>query len=116
MGVITLAAASGLVRRWREIALAAHTRTLLALAVASVSVQAAAVYWTFFRLGNGPQGRYLFPVLVPTLILLWVGLEAWIPRSQRAYAAAAAGVVLVFAALDSAVWLLVAIPAYYASF
>ena len=92
----------------------ARRRTLIALAVVGVAIQVAAVYWTYLRLGNGAQGKSLFPVLVPCLVLLWSGIETWVPTSRRASAAAA--LVLLLAALDAAAWGLVAIPAYYASF
>jgi hypothetical protein len=92
----------------------ARRRTLIALAVVGVTIQVAAVYWTYLRLGNGAQGKSLFPVLVPCLVLLWSGIETWVPTSRRASAAAA--LVLLLAALDAAAWGLVAIPAYYASF
>jgi hypothetical protein len=87
--------------------------TLIALAVVGVAIQTLAVYWAHFRLGIGAQGRYFFPFLVPSLVLLWYGVEAWVPQSRRQYAAAA--LVLVFAVLDAAAWVLVAIPAYSTS-
>ena len=92
----------------------ASRRTLVALAVVLVTIQAAAVYWTYLRLGNGAQGKSLFPVLVPCLVLLWCGIETWVPTWRRARAAAA--LVLLLAALDAAAWGLVAMPAYYASY
>jgi hypothetical protein len=92
----------------------ARRRTLIALAVVGVTIQVAAVYWIYLRLGNGAQGKSLFPVLVPCLVLLWSGIETWVPTPRRASAAAA--LVLLLAALDAAAWGLVAIPAYYDSF
>ncbi len=113
--ILTAAAAIGIGRRlFRDTKLDAETRTLVALAIVAIAIQACAVYWTYFRLGNGAQGRYLFPFIVPSLVLLWTGVEAWVPRSQRAYAAGA--LVLLFALLDAVAWSWVAIPAYYASF
>jgi len=111
---LTLAAVVGVGRRlFGDAILDRRTRTLLVLAAISIAIQLAAVYWTFFRMGRGAQGRYLFPFLVPSLILLWVGIEAWVPRSRRMYAAAA--LIFLFALLDAAGWILVVIPAYYAS-
>lgn len=111
---LTAIAAAGTGRRlFGDRDLDARTRTLIALAVIGVAVQVSAVYWTFFRLGNGGQGKSLFPVLVPCLVLLWTGIEAWVPPGRRMHAAAA--LVLVVALLDAAAWSLVAIPAYYAS-
>lgn len=112
--VLTAAAALGVFRRMvgdRE--MDGRTRTLMALALAGVAVQLFAIYWAYFRLGNGAPGRYLFPVLVPSLVLLWAGLQAWIPRAQRLNAATA--LVLLLAFLDAVLWGVVAIPAYYAS-
>jgi hypothetical protein len=112
--VLTALAAIGTGRRlFKDRQIDARTRTLIALAVIGVAVQVSAVYWTYFRLGNGGQGKSLFPVLVPCLVLLWTGIEAWVPASRRVHAAAA--LVLLLALLDAAAWGLVAIPAYYAS-
>ena len=88
----------------------ARTRALLGLAVTAIAVQLFAVFWAYFRLSQGAQGKSLFPVLVPSLILLWIGVEAWVPASRRAHAAVA--LVVLFAMLDAAVWSFVAIPAY----
>lgn len=88
----------------------AHTRALLGLAVTSLAVHLFAVYWAYFRLSHGAQGKSLFPVLVPSLILLWIGVEAWVPAARRAQAAVA--LVVLFALLDAAVWSFVTIPAY----
>ena len=92
----------------------AGRRTLIALAVVGVALQISAVYWTYFRLGHGAQGKSLFPVLVPCLVLLWSGIETWVPPRLQVQAAAA--LVLLLALLDAAVWGLVALPAYSASF
>jgi hypothetical protein len=89
------------------------TRTILLLAAAAVALQLFAVYMTYFRLGNGAQGKSLFPVLIPCLLLLSAGVEGLVPRARLLHVAAA--LVLVFALLDAAAWGLVAIPAYYAS-
>lgn len=111
---VTAAAAIGAGRRmFGGTSADGRTRTLLVLAVVGITIQVAAVYWTFFRLGNGAQGRYLFPLLVPSLMLLWAGVEAWVPQPRRVYAAAA--LVLLLALLDVAAWVLVALPVYYAS-
>jgi hypothetical protein len=89
-------------------------RMFIALAVIAVALQASALYWIYFRLGNGAQGKSLFPVLVPCLVLLWSGIETWVPTRLRVHAAAA--LIVLLALLDMAAWTLVALPAYYASF
>ena len=89
-------------------------RPLVLLAAFGVVVQLAAVYvGIHLRLGVGAQGRYLMPLLVPSLVILWGGLEAWVPSPRRPYAAVT--VLLLFAVLDAAAWMLVMIPAYYDS-
>ena len=87
-----------------------HTGTVLWLAIMMMAVQTAAVYWVYFKIAHGPQGRHLFPVLVPALVLLWIGIEAFVPRQYRRYAAI--GLVVTLALLDAAVWVFVAVPAY----
>jgi hypothetical protein len=89
-----------------------ETRTLLWLGAAGIAIQLAAIYFVFFRVGVFAQGRYLFPFIVPSLVLLWTGIAAWIPPTRRVHAAAA--LVLVFVTLDAAAWSLVAVPAFYA--
>ena len=111
---LTAIAAVGTGRRlFGDRELDARTRTLIGLAVIGIAIQVSAVYWTFFRLGTGGQGKSLFPLLVPCLVLLWAGIEAWVPPSRRVHAAAA--LVLLLALLDAAVWGLVVIPAYSGS-
>jgi hypothetical protein len=119
IGIATLVSAVAFLglgqRRWRDMAIDHHRRTLLHLAMIAVAIQLAAVYWTYFRLGTGGQGRYLFPVLVPSLLLLWTGIDEWASSGPRR-AAAAAVLILTLAVLDVTAWTLVAIPAFYASF
>jgi hypothetical protein len=112
---LTVIAAVGTGRQliWSGV-LDGQRRTLIAVAAVSVTLQVSAVYWTYFRPGSGAQGKSLFPVLVPCLVLLWSGIETWVPPPRRVHAAAA--LVFLFALLDAAAWGLVAIPAYYASF
>lgn len=111
LGAVVLAVTSvaGLLQRFSP-ARVEPSRIVAAVAALMLAVQLGAVYWTYFRLGIGPQGRHLFPCLVPALVLLWLGAEAWVPEHARMRVAA--GLVLTFAALDATAWLLVAMPAY----
>ena len=113
--LLSVVAAAGLGRRFiRERTFDDRMRTILSVAVMAIAIQLIAVYGTYFRLGTGGQGRYLFPLLVPSMVLIWTGMEAWTPARHWGHAAAA--LILLFAILDAAAWILVAIPAYYASF
>jgi hypothetical protein len=99
----------GLVRRlFREDD--ARLRIVIALALVALGIQVGAVYWTYFRLATGAQGRHLFPCLVPALVLMWIGVESLPPVQYRRYAAL--GLVAVLALLDTAFWGLVVVPAY----
>lgn len=114
VATLTIVAIAGTARLLIRRSADAPTRKLLALAVIGVALQLAAVHaGIYLRLGVGPQGRYLLPLLVPSLVLLWSGIETWVPHSRRAHAAAA--LVLLLALLDAAAWMLVAVPAYYDS-
>lgn len=106
---LTAVAVVGVIRRflWDD---HVRTRTILGVSVTIVAIQVAAVYWIYFRLAHGAQGRHLFPALIPALVLIWIGIETWVPAQYRQHAAV--GLVLTFAALDSLVWTLVAVPAY----
>jgi hypothetical protein len=111
---ITVVATAGLVRQFATRAdIDVRGRVLLGLAVLAQCIQLAAVYWVFFRLARGGQGRSMFPVLVPALFALYIGTASWFPPSRRAHVAVA--LIIVFALLDAAAWALVALPAYNAS-
>ena len=83
---------------------------LVTMALMMIGIQIAAVYWTYFRLGQGAQGRYLFPCLVPSLILLWMGNGALVNTEKRRYIALMLVVTLAF--LNVVAWQFAAIPAY----
>ena len=87
-----------------------HTGTVLGLAITMMTVQVVAVYWSYFQIAHGAQGRHLFPVLVPALVIIWLGIEAFVPIHHRRYAAIV--LVVTFALLDATAWVLVAVPAY----
>jgi hypothetical protein len=83
---------------------------VVVMAVAMVIVQTAAVYWAYYRLGQGGQGRYLFPCLIPTLVLLWLGIKVWVP--ERHWRVTAVGLFALFALLNVVMWETVAVRAY----
>lgn len=115
VAMLTVLAVAGALRRLSKVRVDPPTHRLLALAAVGIAIYLTAVYGgTYFRLGVSAQGRYVFPVLVPSLVILWAGLEAWVPQSRRAHAAAA--LIVLLAVLDAAAWSLVVVPAYYASF
>lgn len=115
VAILTVLAVAGALHRPWKAGVDPQTHGLLALAAAGIAIYLTAVYGgTYFRLGVSAQGRYVFPVLVPSLVILWAGLETWVPRSRHAQAAAA--LIVLLAVLDAAAWSLVVLPAYYASF
>jgi len=85
-------------------------RNWLAVALVGFIVQVLAVFWAFFREETAAQGRYLLPWLVPTLLLLWVGVEARLSTRLRPYAGV--GLVALFALLDVTALGFVALPAF----
>jgi predicted membrane protein DUF2142 len=105
--VITAVAVAG---TWRAFARSSDTRRVIILAVMNLLCFLAAVGWVFLRVQVGAQGRYLFPVIVPTLTLIWLGTAAWLPARFRHIGSAA--LIAAFAVLDLVVWSLVALPAY----
>jgi hypothetical protein len=80
------------------------------LALFMLVVPIAAEYFVYYRVAIGGQGRHLFPVIIPTAFLLCVGIEQCVPTGWRRFARGAA--VLVIAGLDTAAWIVVAIPVY----
>ena len=106
---ITIVALAGAVvawLRWRDRA----ARVGLLVAGGFASLQLLAIWITFLPNQFGAQGQYLFPAIGPFLALFFVGFCAWWPARLRPYAAA--GLVLVMAALDIAGWATVIMPAY----
>ena len=109
MGILTAAAAVGLAV-WRRRVELTTTRIVVAVSAMMLVVQLGAVYWAYFRVGVGAQGRHLFPCLVPALVLLRAGIEAVASERYRAYVPVA--LIYTVGFLDSVVWALVAVPAY----
>ena len=85
-------------------------RQRLALAWLLVFVQVYAVIVPGFWSSAAPQGRYLFSVLAPIGVLLWLGIEQSCPASVRPYAGAA--LVGVLAVMDVIAFTAVLFPAY----
>jgi hypothetical protein len=92
--------------------MSAHTRgrERVVLAWSFVLVQVAAIVLPGFWSLAAPQGRYLFPVLAPMTVLLWLGVPRLFPRHVRY----AAGPILlaVIALLDVFAFTAVLMPAY----
>jgi hypothetical protein len=82
----------------------------VAMAILMVAVQLAAVYWVYLRPGVGAHGRHLFPVLIPSLVLLCAGWDRLFGPALGSRARVV--LVVAVAALDAAGWLALAIPVY----
>jgi hypothetical protein len=105
--VITAIAVAG---TWPAFARCRDMRRVIILAVMNLLCLLAALAWAFLRVRVGAQGRYLFPVIVPTLTLMWLGTAAWLPARLRHIGSIA--LVAAFAVLDLIAWIVVAMPAY----
>ena len=88
----------------------AQLRVPVILATLLILVQAAAVFWAFYRIGHGAQGRYFFPYLVPSLTLLYLGAETLARPRYRHYGPL--GLVAAFALLSVTAWVFVGFPAF----
>jgi len=105
---ITAIAALGVARH--SFTCSAATRRILTLAAMNIACFLVALGWVFLRVRVGAQGRYLFPVIIPTLSLMAVGTTAWLPERLRRVGSAS--LVAAVAVLDLCAWILVALPAY----
>lgn len=88
----------------------AKWRAGLVLAAALVVVQLAGIYVGLYANALGPQGRYLFPVIGPLMVLFWIGIHSWWPR--RLWPHVSAALVAVMFTLDAIGWASVLMPAY----
>jgi hypothetical protein len=104
---ITVIAVIGTVRGFAR---SGDTRRVVILAGINLLCLFAALAWVFLRVRVGAQGRYLFPVIVPTLTLMWLGTAAWLPTRWRHIGSIA--LVGTFGVLDLVAWIIVALPAY----
>ena len=75
-----------------------------------VAIQVSAIYAVHFRLNVSPQGRYLFSVIAPMVVVFWIGLRSWWPR--RAWPLVAGGLVAALLLLDVVGWSALLIPLY----
>ncbi len=91
-------------------ALDRSARWLLALAAAFVAIQAVSVYAGYYRAGYAAQGRYLFPVIGPFFLLVWIGATHWVPAGWRPLARASLLAVMI--ALDFWAWTRVIVPGF----
>lgn len=85
-------------------------RGALVIAWLFVLVQTAVVIGLGFLTPLTPQGRFLFPVIAPATVLLWLGLTNATPARLRPYAAPA--LVSILAVMDVTGYTMVLIPAY----
>ena len=85
-------------------------RGALMIAWLFVLVQTAVVIGLGFLTPLAPQGRFLFPVIAPATVLLWLGLTNATPARLRPYAAPA--LVSILAVMDVTGYTMVLIPAY----
>lgn len=88
LGILTLVALAGALRRMIDRATPAYQRAALVTSAAAVGLAAAAATAFFVSYLNlpyppAPQGRYLFAALGPIAILFTAGLGAWIPVPRR---------------------------------
>lgn len=88
----------------------AELRPALLLAWVFVTIQVAAIVGPGFWNLAAPQGRYLFAVLAPLTVLLWMGLEHAVPGAWRRHAAPA--IVGLLALMDVTGFAAVLLPAY----
>lgn len=54
-----------------------YRRSLLFLILTSVTLFLGAIW--FRIVAHTGQGRYLFPAIIPSTLLLWIGLQFWVP-------------------------------------
>jgi hypothetical protein len=88
LGILTLVALAGALRRMIDADAPAHQRATLVTSAAAVGLAAAAATAFFVSYLNlpyppAPQGRYLYAALGPIAILFTAGLGAWIPLPRR---------------------------------
>jgi hypothetical protein len=106
----TVITAVAVVGTWRSFVRSNATRIVIVVAGVNLLCLLLAISWVFLRVRVGAQGRYLFPAIVPTLTLMWLGTAAWVPARLRP--AVSTALVAAVAILDLVAWTVVAVPAY----
>ncbi|MEW5984322.1 MAG: glycosyltransferase [Acidobacteriota bacterium] len=85
-------------------------RPILLVATALAAVQVAGIFGSYFLWHIMAQGRYLFPVLGPLSVLLWIGLSTWWP--ERHWHIVGVGLLTLLALFDLVGWTTVFLGAY----
>lgn len=85
-------------------------RLVLLVGAFMLLVQTAAIYAMFFRLDRGSQGRYLMPLAVPAITLMWAGVRAWSGPREAVWLRPA--LIGAMAVLDLTGWTVVLLPAF----
>ena len=75
-----------------------------------MGIQLAGIYGGLFLKGFSGQGRFLFPVMGPFMVLVWIGIHSWWP--QRAWPFVSTALLSIVFVLDIVSWLGVLVPAY----
>jgi len=92
-GVAGLGLLSAFVRGWRRrfVLQPYQWRAIVVFAIMAVSayalIMAKEVLYLSYTVGVVPQGRYLFPAIIPLATLFVFGLDAWVPAGRKRLAA-----------------------------
>ena len=103
---VTAVSSAGLLLGWRRRERAAYWLGLTMVAVQLVVI----VTFSVGRAQAEGQGRYLFPVLPATLVLIWIGWSTVLGSSRQPFAAVS--LIALMAFLNFTAWTVVILPAY----
>jgi hypothetical protein len=96
---LILISAAGLIIFFGGIVKMAKGRSVLIkivfLSLAALAIQIVAIYAYYGRLGSLPQGRYLFPLILPLILLLILGLNTFFSLIKRRFALAGLIIILI---------------------